>query len=235
MHYPGSKQRLAKHILPIILQNRTPSQTYVEPFVGGCGTMQFVDGKRIGTDANRYLIAMLLALRCGWIPPQTLSREEYHAIKDSPDNYHPRIVGFAMICCSFGTKWRGGYAHSPKEKTNYAARASKQCVELGQKIKDVHFRTSNYLELLIPKNSLIYCDPPYSTQVSNPYQNKKFNHVQFWEWCREKAKEGHTVYVSERTAPDFARIVFENIVTGQMCKNKKQGMIERLFKVRTDC
>lgn len=32
----GSKRRIAKDILPIILENRKENQFYVEPFVGGC-------------------------------------------------------------------------------------------------------------------------------------------------------------------------------------------------------
>ena len=35
MKYQGSKNKIAKHILPIILKNRTPDQYYVEPFMGG--------------------------------------------------------------------------------------------------------------------------------------------------------------------------------------------------------
>ncbi len=35
MKYMGSKNRIAKQILPIILKNRTKEQYYIEPFVGG--------------------------------------------------------------------------------------------------------------------------------------------------------------------------------------------------------
>lgn len=35
MKYMGSKNRIAKEILPIILRDRKPNQWYVEPFVGG--------------------------------------------------------------------------------------------------------------------------------------------------------------------------------------------------------
>ena len=33
MKYMGSKRRIAKHILPIMLANRTEGQYFVEPFV----------------------------------------------------------------------------------------------------------------------------------------------------------------------------------------------------------
>ena len=35
MKYMGSKTRIAKEILPIMLKNRTENQFWVEPFVGG--------------------------------------------------------------------------------------------------------------------------------------------------------------------------------------------------------
>lgn len=35
MKYLGSKNKIAKHLLPIILKDRKPEQYYVEPFMGG--------------------------------------------------------------------------------------------------------------------------------------------------------------------------------------------------------
>ena len=52
MKYMGSKARIAKYILPIILKDRKPDQWYVEPFVGGCNTIDKVEGLRLGSDAN---------------------------------------------------------------------------------------------------------------------------------------------------------------------------------------
>ena len=44
MKYMGSKNKIAKDILSIILKYRTPEQYYVEPFVGGCNTIDKVNG-----------------------------------------------------------------------------------------------------------------------------------------------------------------------------------------------
>ena len=40
MKYMGSKNRIAKYILPIILKDRKEGQWYVEPFVGGANMTQ---------------------------------------------------------------------------------------------------------------------------------------------------------------------------------------------------
>ena len=58
MKYMGSKTRIANEILPIILKNRKPYQYYVEPFCGGCNIIDKVDGNRIASDKNHYLIEM---------------------------------------------------------------------------------------------------------------------------------------------------------------------------------
>ena len=52
MKYMGSKNRIAKEILPIILKDRKENQYYVEPFCGGLGTFDKVSGLRIANDKN---------------------------------------------------------------------------------------------------------------------------------------------------------------------------------------
>ena len=58
MKYMGSKNRIAKDILPIILKDRTPKQWYIEPFCGGLGTLDKVTSNRIASDKNKYIIEM---------------------------------------------------------------------------------------------------------------------------------------------------------------------------------
>ena len=50
MKYMGSKRRVAKEILPIILKDRQLNQWYVEPFVGGGNLIENVSGHCIGAD-----------------------------------------------------------------------------------------------------------------------------------------------------------------------------------------
>ena len=55
MKYMGSKHRIAKEIMPIMLKERG-QRTWVEPFVGGGNMIDKVQGKRIGADINHYVI-----------------------------------------------------------------------------------------------------------------------------------------------------------------------------------
>jgi len=65
MKYMGSKARFMKELLPILLKGRKPEQYYIEPFVGGCNSIEKVTGLRIGSDNNRYLIALWKGLQEG--------------------------------------------------------------------------------------------------------------------------------------------------------------------------
>ena len=61
MKYMGSKRRIWKHIAPIILNGRKENQYYVEPFCGGCNSIANVNGNRIASDINPYLMEMWIA------------------------------------------------------------------------------------------------------------------------------------------------------------------------------
>jgi DNA adenine methylase len=51
--YMGSKNRISKFILPIMLAERNPDQRWIEPFVGGANVIDKVKGKRLGIDCNK--------------------------------------------------------------------------------------------------------------------------------------------------------------------------------------
>ena len=86
MKYMGSKNRIAKEILPIILKDRKENQWYVEPFCGGLGTFDKVIGKRIGADKNKYLIAMWKGLQENRDKPIEISKELYSKARTEYNN-----------------------------------------------------------------------------------------------------------------------------------------------------
>ena len=225
MQYMGSKNRIAKHILPIMLAERKPDQWWVEPFVGGANMIDKVEGNRIGNDSHEFLIALLVALRDGYMPPTDISKELYYAVKSKPQEYPKELVGFVGFLCSFGGKWWGGYAFN-KKGDNYAERGSSCLVKQAKNLDGVVFKSGSYLELEIPENSLIYCDPPYAN--TSKYKDD-FNHAVFWDWCRTKTKSGHTVFISEYSAPNDFVCVKEIQHKTILDKNSQYPRIEKLF------
>lgn len=236
MKYMGSKNRIAKHILPIILKDRKEGQWYVEPFVGGANMIDKVDGNRIGSDINSYLIEFWNQLKNGWIPPVHTSLEEYYLLKQNKDD-DPKMTLWAGICCSYGGKWFGGWINDYKENRrlkngrlpNHQTESRNSILKQLKKIKDVDFVFSGYDKLIIPNNSLIYCDPPYEGTTS--YKDG-FNHEDFWQWCRNMKKLGHTIFISEYNAPeDFVcvKTIETNTQLGNGCNTGNQIKIEKLF------
>ncbi len=229
MQYMGSKNRVAKILLAVIERERKPGQTWVEPFVGGANMIDKVPGPRIGNDSHKYLIAMWKALQTGWIPPTEISKEMYYNVKVNQETYPPELVGFVGFLCSFGSKWWGGYAFNNRGD-NYAERGSRVLVKQATRLKDVVFTCENYLDMEIPTESLIYCDPPY--EGTTKYKDK-FDHISFWEWCRKMTREGHTVFISEYHAPEDFICVAEIKHKTILDKNSNYERIEKLFRYST--
>jgi len=228
MQYMGSKNRIAKYILPIMLAERKPDQWWVEPFVGGANMIDKVSGKRIGNDNHKHLIALHQALQTGWIPPTEVSKEMYYDVKNNQEKYSDEIIGFVGFLCSFGGKWWGGYAAN-KKGVNYANRGSRVLTKQAKKLTGVFFVNGSYLDMKIPSNSLIYCDPPY--EGTTAYKDA-FDHKVFWQWCRDKSIEGHTVFVSEHNAPDDFKCVKTIEHKTILDKNSQYKRVEKLFRYK---
>jgi DNA adenine methylase len=229
LRYMGSKRLIAKHILPIILQNRKPGQWYVEPFVGGANSIIHVDGNRIGSDANTYLIALLKALQSGWIPPETVSFEMYQDLKNYKYEYPDHLVGYGGFRCSYSGKWFSGFANNAKGTSrDYTKEGYADALKTAKEIQGINLQCLEYDKLVIPENSIIYCDPPYEGTAGYKIA---FDHAKFWQWCRDKEIEGHEVYISEYNAPEDFVCLWEKQIN---CTLSKEGNntkpIEKLFK-----
>lgn len=107
MKYMGSKNRIAKHILPIMLEKRE-NRTWVEPFVGGANMIDKVEGCRIGADSNPYLIEALKLIRDNPKSiPDLITEDDY--TKARTELKLDGLTGFIGFAMSFGGKWFGGY------------------------------------------------------------------------------------------------------------------------------
>ena len=106
MKYMGSKNRIAKYVLPIILEDRKENQYYVEPFVGGANMIDKVSGLRIGNDVNKYLIAMWKGLQEDLERPHTIDKNLYSLARTAFNNNDNSIFSDFMIGW---IGWMGSY------------------------------------------------------------------------------------------------------------------------------
>lgn len=231
MKYLGSKNRIAKEILPLMLEGRT-NETWVEPFVGGCNIINKVKGNRVGSDSNEYLIALLIELQKGWQPIKDVTKDLFNDVRNNPNNYEKHIVAYIEILFTFGATWGRGFVGNVNDKIckgrDRIGEGYRNALKTQKEIKGIKFIHSSYQDLDIPKNSIIYCDPPYENTTG--YKDK-FNHSDFWQWCRDKVKEGHKVFISEYNAPKDFKCIWEKELKTPISKNSKVKKInsEKLF------
>ena len=233
MKYMGSKNRYAKELLPIILKNRRCDQYYVEPFVGGANMIDKVDGNRLGGDSNVYLIEALKLIRDNPASiPMVITENMYDVMKINKKING--LTGFTAFAMSFGGKFFGGYRRDVagtkgcvKNMETQTRRSKNSAFKQSFKLKNVDLCHSDYLALSIPLKSIIYCDPPYAGTTK--YRDS-FDHSVFWDWCRKKVIEGHSIFVSEYAAPNDFICVWKKKVNSSLTKQtSSKKSIERLF------
>ena len=240
MKYVGSKNRISKHIAPIIQEciNKNNIKTYYEPFVGGGNMIDKIKCQsRIGNDVHKELIAMWKQLQKGWKPPSHITEEEYIMVRDNREAYPDYYVGYVGFNATFGAKYFGGYARGFKADgitpRNHSNEAYRNLMKQLPQVMDVEFVCSDYLNSKYSriKNAVIYCDPPY--QGTTKYETSLFDYDAFWEWCREVGRDNY-LFVSEYNAPkDFECIWSKehlvNVDSNRGNDRKSKVRIEKLF------
>lgn len=233
MKYMGSKARIANEILPIILKNRKQGQCYVEPFCGGCNIIDKVDGFRIASDKNHYLIEMWKGLQNKEKYPTIIPKDIYSSARDAFNRRENHTfsdfeIGWIGWMGSYnGRFFDGGYSGKTKHR-DYIKEQIRNTEKQIDKIKDILFYSCSYDELDIPAKSIIYCDPPYKG-TKQYLSSKSFKHDNFWEWCREKSRSGHEVYISEYEAPFDFECIWSKTVTNSMNTTNTYRPTEKLF------
>lgn len=224
MRYFGGKVRLAKELSTVI--NAYNPQHYHEVCCGMFSVGALVRAPiRTATDTHSDLILLLNAVRDGWVGPDTLTEDDYQALKTEKPSPMRAFSGFG---CSNSGKFFGGYARESTGR-NFAANAKSSLLKLVPMIQGVDFRLESYLDY-DGDADLIYCDPPYDKTTG--FTTGAFDTVEFWKWVHEQSRHS-IMLVSEYTAPNWATVVWQKNVRTDM--NAKTGgkilRVEKLFTV----
>lgn len=187
---------------------------------------------KIGNDSHKYLIALLVHTSDSIDNiPDTITNEEYNAVRTNPDIYPDWYVGLVGFCASYNGKWFGGYANGVKTKIgtvrNYTDEAIKNLKKQAPKLKDTMFVYGDFRKLCV-NNMVIYADPPY--RDTTKYAVDNFPYDEFYAWCKDMTKRGDIVLVSEYWMPEDG---FECIWSGELkCtldKNSRSNKVEKLY------
>lgn len=238
----GSKSRIAKEIVPLIQYYIQESGffTYVEPFCGGCNIVDKIDCKtRIASDRHYYLIELYKNLNLMEKLPKFVTKEHYSDVRDCFNKelgyFEDWYIGAIGFLASYnGRFFDGGYAGLVNTKTgtvrNYYDEAKRNLIEQAPKLTGIEFVCSNYKQLSIDINNVVYCDPPYKNTKQYGV-SKNFDYSEFWDWVRQKSKD-NIVLVSEHQAPNDFKCIWEAPIKRTIDNNKRVDTVERLFKIR---
>jgi DNA adenine methylase len=231
----GSKAKIAKHIIPILIENIQLDQYFVELFCGGCNLTDKINHPLIiANDINKPLIDMWISLQNGWEPPKWTSKDEYIFIRDNQDFFPGELVGWTCFGCSYSGKPFSGFAgeHTPETGVlrNYQTETYNYILKQREKLKRVKFINKTYDQVLLPPKSRVYLDPPYKGTTG---YRVKFNHETFYNYCREQVKNDHELFISEYQMPDDFISIWSGTIRSSLSANGLYGgskkTIEKLF------
>lgn len=262
--YMGSKSRIAKYIVPILQKEIDDNHinVYIEPFCGGCNTIDKIKcDRKIANDYNPYLIALLEHVANGGGLPESVPKELYdkaraiyYKIEKAPWQEQHEVLsssefelwelGAIGFLASYNARfYDGGYAKSGYEKTknglryrDYYREAKDNLIKQVPLLKDIAFRTGDYRCFTVyPSPNEEYRPLIY---CDPPYTNTKqfFNSQNFdYDDFWETMRiwsRKCIVYISELQAPDDFECVWEHEVSRSIKATDKSRAVEKLFRYK---
>lgn len=239
MVYQGSKNRLAKYIVPILQEyiDKYNISTYIEPFCGGCNLIdKIICNRRIASDVNQQLIDLLQYVQKDndiLIAPSECSFEHYSDVRSNQNSnkFNSEYVALIGYCASYGGRYfDGGYGRDSKGGRSIYTERLQNLREQAPNLKGIEISCLNYLEYLKYdiKNALIYCDPPY--QGTKKYKNQSISYEEFYDFCR-KMSHNNIVIISEYAMPDDFKCIWskERKILQKSDRVHGEKAVEKLF------
>lgn len=234
MVYMGSKNKLSKHLKPIIESYLSEGKIYVEPFVGGANMIDKIEwDHKFGYDINKPIIQLLKygaysAALCDKkgiefkLPYDEINKEVFVKYREDFKNgkASPKI-GFVGLMTQLGNFYIS-FQQDEEKRAQIKRSMEKQFSK--PLFYNTVFEYSDYRDLEI-KNAVIYCDPPYHNTSKYTINNKnnKFNYDEFLKKCEQWYNEGNIVLLSGNYAPNINwRVLFEKEYTYNMYDRVKQ-------------
>ncbi len=210
LRYPGGKGKLAPFILDLLIENRLVGGHYVEPYAGGAGiAISLLLGNHVShihlNDSNGALYAFWRSVLnhteelCRLIARASLNMDEWRRQKEilaSPRKYCQLDVGYSLLYlnrCNRSGILGGGVIGGLQQNGKWKMDARFPRNELIKRIEAIASRRASvtvknwdaerfiveYVSKL-PKQTLVYCDPPYFHKGSRLY----LNHYSATDHCR---------------------------------------------------
>ena len=242
MVYQGSKNRLAKYIVPIIQKyiNENNIKTYIEPMCGSCSIIEKVDCEnKIAADINDELIALLQYVKSDpllLIAPENCSFEHYADVRENrklkTGKYSKEYTALIGYCASYGGRYYdGGYGRDSKGGRSIYKERINNLRNDHDSLQNIELVCCDYMTFSNYKNCLFYIDPPYKN--TKQYSKQSINYDTFYDFVR-RLSENNIVLVSEYTMPDDFECIWqkERKVLQKSDRTIGDKAVEKLFKLK---
>lgn len=187
-----------------------PVKRFVDVCCGSGAVASFVASIRpdieiVCNDVHPAAVALLRGVaREGWVPPTTLTEEEYGVLRDASRRGEVSpLIGFAGFGCSFGGKYFGGYGRPHPSQMNKPGAAATALLKDAPHLARADFYNLDYAALVdaagVREGDVWYVDPPYAGTTGYA-GTPKFDHSRFWQWATDLSRVV-SVLVSEFAAP----------------------------------
>jgi DNA adenine methylase len=234
MQYMGGKTRIAKRLAATIHECVPDATEFWDPFCGGLSVSVALSayGRVVSSDANAALVRTYQAVREGWEPPDSVTREQYERARTLPDA--DPIKAFCAVGCSYGGKWFGGYAtdrgtrNRNKQPSGDYAHSAKRMIQRATRAP-AEVDCLDFLRVEPqPFSDAVYCDPPYGNTTT--YAGvAPFDRDAFVRRVLEWSQYAH-VFVSEYSFP-VGELVWSGEQTTTLAKSHLRAT-ERLYWIR---
>lgn len=250
MVYQGSKNRLAKFLVPIIQKyiDDNNIKTYIEPMCGGANLIDKIKcDKKIGADINEELIALLKYAQTDnslSIAPEVCTFEHYAEVREDrklgTHQYSPEYIALIGYMASYGGRYfDGGYGRDSKGGRSIYNERLNNFKEQAPNLNDIEFMCCDYQNFSDYKNCVFYFDPPYKN--TKQYSKQSIDYDSFYDFLR-KLSENNIVLISEYNMPDDFKCIWqkERKVLQKSDRVTGEKAVEKLFvynqKIRcVDC
>lgn len=239
MVYQGSKNKLAKFLVPIIQKyiDDNDIKTYIEPMVGGANLIDKIKcDNKIGADINEELIALLKYAQSDndlSIAPDVCTFEHYADVREDrklgTHKYSKEYIALIGYCASYGGRYfDGGYGRDSKDGRSIYNKRLKNFKTQIPDLNDIQFKCCDYKDFADYKNCVFYFDPPYRN--TKKYSKQLIDYDEFYDFLR-KLSENNIVLISEYNMPDDFECIWEKERNVQQKSDRTMAekAIEKLF------
>lgn len=236
--YQGSKNRLAKYIIPLLnkLIQANECTVFINACCGGANIIantkySIVCKTKYAFDNNKYLIALFDKVKFDGLDTYIeIDENKYKEVKQEfllgNNTYEDWYYGYVGFLFSYGTIFMDSYARGKERYTNLSNQK--------KSLKDTIFTVQDIFNINLDKlnkNMLIYIDPPYKD--TKQYNRQKFDTGKFWNLVREMSKRC-IVVVSEYEAPNDFITIWEKDLLQNINRKAldRQKATEKLFVIK---